>query len=138
MRLILDVFKRRWAKKLLVVGTWPRSGGNIEALVAWQRCEGTTAKYNPLATTKKMVGSLPLGGNPDQNNGNPVQEYPTKAVGLEATRLTLILPYYVDIVRHLKAGDLDQDILHDTKVAAQLATWGTGASCPKSLLASRA
>lgn len=53
-------------------------------LEAWANAEGTAAHYNPLATTLKLPGSQPLGGNPDG-----VQQYATPEQGVTATADTI-------------------------------------------------
>jgi hypothetical protein len=53
-------------------------------LVSWAKAEGTSARYNPLATTLKLPGSAPLGGNPDG-----VQQYASPEQGVQATAATI-------------------------------------------------
>jgi hypothetical protein len=50
--------------------------------VAWQTAEGTTASWNPLATTQDMPGATLF-------NSVGVKNYPSLASGVQATILTL-------------------------------------------------
>jgi hypothetical protein len=56
---------------------------NKVAVVAWQYSEFTQAEWNPLATTHPMPGSTYF-------NGSGVQNYPSLASGLEASRQTIL------------------------------------------------
>jgi peptidoglycan hydrolase CwlO-like protein len=60
----------------------PTCFDNLVALVAWQVQEGTTANWNPLATTYPMPGASDF-------NSVGVKNYVSLAQGLEATYLTL-------------------------------------------------
>jgi hypothetical protein len=53
-------------------------------LISWAKAEGTSARYNPLATTLKLPGSTALGGNPDG-----VQQYASPEQGVQATAATI-------------------------------------------------
>jgi len=71
-----------WAAQFLQTLGAPVCQSNLIAMVAWQSAEGTTAAWNPLATT------LPADGATDFN-GVGVKNYPSLAVGLAATVDTL-------------------------------------------------
>jgi peptidoglycan hydrolase CwlO-like protein len=60
----------------------PTCRDNEVAMVAWQLNEGTSADWNPLATTYSMTGA-------GYFNSSGVKNYTSLAQGLEATRLTL-------------------------------------------------
>lgn len=75
----------RWAEAFLTFIGARRERGNLVAMVAWQLAEGTSARWNPLATTWKMPGSTSF-------NGHRVQNYVSLQQGLEATRKTLSRP----------------------------------------------
>lgn len=59
------------------------------------------ADWNPLNTTQHMPGDRDLNGDPNQNGGNPVREYPDVATGIEATVKTLKNGYYPAIIQSL-------------------------------------
>lgn len=59
------------------------------------------ADWNPLNTTQHMPGDRDLGGDPNQNGGNPVREYPDVATGIAATVRTLTNGYYPAIIQSL-------------------------------------
>lgn len=60
----------------------PTCRDNEVAMVAWQLNEGTSADWNPLATTYSMPGASYF-------NSSGVKNYTSLAQGMEATRLTL-------------------------------------------------
>lgn len=90
----------------------------MNALVAWISAEGTSARFNPLATTKRMTGSTNF-------NKVGVQEYPDLRTGVEATFQTLSEHHgqgYELIVERLKVGTAAREILE----AVADSGWGTG------------
>jgi len=95
----------------------------FEILSQWEPWENANAAHNPLATTQRAPGSGPLGGNPNQNNGNPVQEYPSEDIGAKATADTLLHGGggYPAILTWLRTGELDS-----AAVAKEIGSkWGT-------------
>jgi hypothetical protein len=74
-----------WAALVLSRLGAPQCQDNLTVLVAWQVAEGTTAAYNPLATTHYMPGSTAF-------NSVGVRNFPALEVGLQATVETLRLP----------------------------------------------
>ncbi len=99
----------------------PVDSWRLEFFTHWQPFENTTAKFNPLATTQHMPGSTPLGGDPNQNNGNPVQEYLTFADGVAATVKTLQNGDYPAIIAALWT----EKIVNRAELVADIRTWGT-------------
>jgi hypothetical protein len=79
----------------------PVTAANISWLEGQAVTEGTSAKNNPLATTKILpnVPSSTLAGN-----SAGVQEYATRAGGVQATADTIA--GYPAIVAHLKSGSI--------------------------------
>jgi len=67
-----------WAAQFLQALGAPVCQNNLTVMVAWQSQEGTTAGWNPLATT------LPADGATDFNAVG-VKNYPSMAIGLAAT-----------------------------------------------------
>jgi hypothetical protein len=72
----------RWAGLFLRVMGVPVCRNNVVAVVSWQVAESTQAAWNPLATTHRMDGSTDF-------NGVGVQNYPSLAQGLQATKETI-------------------------------------------------
>lgn len=102
----------------------PVSAENIDFITSWEAAEGghwnNSATYNPLNTTLHLPGSGPMGGNPNQNGGDPVQAYKTWEDGLNATIQTLQHSRYQGIIAALHANN--------PQAAAQAAVnsgWGT-------------
>jgi len=71
-----------WAAAFLQRIGAPTCFDNLVAMVAWQVQEGTTANWNPLATTYPMPGASDF-------NSVGVKNYLSLAQGLDATYLTL-------------------------------------------------
>ena len=84
---------------------------------AWARAEGTQARYNPFATTRK--------GYPGEESFNSVgvKNYPSLAVGIEASYDTLQNGYYDHIVELLRS---DNATAEDLAKAVANSPWGTG------------
>lgn len=92
---------------------------NINYLEAQAKAEGTSARFNPLATT------LPAPGSTDFNS-HGVQNYATAQDGIDAMARTL-LSGYPNVVAHLKAGS--PSLIFDTAGGrADLNRWQTGSS----------
>ena len=72
----------QWAELFLNEMGAPACRDNLIVVVAWQLNEGTSADWNPLATTYYMPGSTSF-------NSFGVRNFASLASGLEATRLTL-------------------------------------------------
>jgi peptidoglycan hydrolase CwlO-like protein len=71
-----------WSGLFLKTMGVPSCHQNMIAVVAWQYSEFTQAAWNPLATTHPMPGSTYF-------NSSGVQNYPSLAVGLQATKSTI-------------------------------------------------
>lgn len=91
-----------------------------QVLHAWQGWENADAANNPLATTQHAPGSSPLGGNPNQNGGNPVQEYTSEDSGAKATADTLMNGNYPTLLSGLQNGNLSASAANEVRL------WGTG------------
>ena len=72
----------RWGVLFLQSLGAPVCHSNEVVMVAWQLAEFTQAAWNPLATTRPMLGSTTF-------NGAGVQNYPSLGTGLLANKLTL-------------------------------------------------
>jgi peptidoglycan hydrolase CwlO-like protein len=73
----------QWARLFLGELGAPSCRENLVALVAWQAAEGTSAAWNPLATTLPMPGSTSF-------NSVGVQNYVSLAQGVDAIHQTLL------------------------------------------------
>jgi len=89
-----------WAAEFLQTLGAPVCQSNLIAMVAWQSSEGTTASWNPLATTLSADGATDF-------NGVGVKNYPSLAIGLAATvdtlRYGLVNDGYGPVVTALQA-----------------------------------
>jgi hypothetical protein len=90
----------QWARLFLQTVGLPICSNNLVAVVAWQAAEGTSAAWNPLATTLRMPGSTSF-------NSVGVQNYRSLEEGLQATAQTLWKGYSIHgygwILYHLSA-----------------------------------
>ena len=92
----------------------------LNALDAWARMENTRAEWNPLATTMRKPGSLDF-------NSAGVQNYPDRDTGIDATAVTLALPYYEPIRAMLRQESFEREQIHSA-----LTTWsGNGGYVPR-------
>lgn len=109
--------KSRWSRDLLTRLGLPVTAENIRFLNAWQDAEGTRARFNPLATSRKAAGAT-------QFNSHGVKNYTSYEQGLQATVETLrINGYgYPAILASLKLGN-DAEA---TARAVASSEWGTG------------
>lgn len=94
-------------------------------LYAWKTAEASRASWNPFNTTLQLKNKedySPLGCDRNQNAGNPVKNYKTEDIGIEATVLTLSNSRYASLVNNLKKDASLQILSTDPS----LNTWGTG------------
>lgn len=112
------VDRGHWARRLLKEIGAPATRHNRYALVAWESAEGTTARFNPLATTRLMPGSTDF-------NSTHVKNYATVEDGVKATALTLEEAghNYEPILKHLRENAPAAKTLEAVAASA----WGTGA-----------
>ena len=75
----------------------PANSNNMALLQGWFRAEGTSAKWNPLASTERMGGTGSI-------NSVGVQNYGSMSAGVKATIRTLTNGRYNDIVKLMKKG----------------------------------
>src|SRR5437763_539972 len=72
----------QWAALLLDRLHGARCANNLIVVVAWEQQEGTSARWNPLATSYDLAGATTF-------NSAGVRNYPSLEAGLQATVLTL-------------------------------------------------
>ncbi len=123
--------EQQWATDFLTKIGAPTTGENIRFMTAWMRAEsgGGGGHFNPLNTTQHMPGSTPLGGNPNQNNGDPVQNFTNYQQGIDANAQVLNNGRYQGILDALMQGN------NAMSAAQALANspWGTGSLVEKVL-----
>lgn len=93
----------------------PKTAENQRALIAWARAEGTSASFNPLATTQGATGASNF-------NSVGVKNYPSYEVGLDATVKTLRNGRYENILAALRRGTNAMEVGQ----AVEDSPWGTG------------
>ncbi len=76
------VTREDFARRLLDAIDAPVTQRNLWALVSWMQAEGSTATFNPLATTQEMPGATNF-------NSVGVKNYKSLEQGVEATAKTL-------------------------------------------------
>lgn len=91
-------------------------------LRAWAQAEGTSARWNPFATTQRMTGSTTTKNPNGTPNSAGVQDYLTWVQGVNATAKTILNGRYGPLVAALRKGT------DRYAMAAALAAspWGTG------------
>ena len=92
---------------------------NQDFLARWIPREGTKAANNPLATTQSEPGATNF-------NSIGVKNYPTAALGIQATVKTLTNGHYNDILQGIASGNADT-IDSNGGFAHGLSTWSGGA-----------
>lgn len=97
----------------------PQGQRNIDFLEAQAKAEGTSATYNPLATTLTLPGSTDF-------NAAGVQSYATPGDGITAMARTLLAGYPA-IVANLQKAD-PEAITGTAAGRADLNRWSTGTS----------
>ena len=115
-------YSKAWGIALLRRLGAPVNAENLKLLDAWSRAEGGRAKFNPLNTTQPAKGATNL-------NKVGVKNYPSEAVGLDATYRTLTNGRYGPILASLRAGRPAVETAR--KIAAS--PWGTGSGVSRVL-----
>jgi hypothetical protein len=115
----------QWAKDFLTRLNAPITSENMRAITAWEKAEGTAARFNPLATTQS-------GFNGETNfNSVGVKNYMSYADGLDANVKVINNGLYSNILAALQRGD----DAHSVALAITNSPWGTGALVDKILSA---
>jgi len=92
--------RAEWASDFLNVCGLPVTQNNLVSIVAWIASEDSHALFNPLDTTRDWPDATAY----NNNDGNPVKNYPTYLAGLAATKATLENGYYTDIIDDLRVS----------------------------------
>jgi hypothetical protein len=114
------VKRGEWAAHLAnALGNSSPDALTLNWVSAWLAGEGTKARYNPLATCKKMPGSTPF------NPPACVQNYTDHQTGIDATVKTLMhgYPGYEDMREGIRTNDPERAMR-----GLYAAPWGTNGS----------
>jgi hypothetical protein len=96
----------------------PVTGANLDAFAAWAAGEGTCARFNPLATTQPEPGAVAFNNLP---GGGHVWNYPSFAVGVQATTTALTNGLYQPVIDAFRASAG----LAAVAAAVERSPWGT-------------
>ena len=107
--------RQRFGTDLLKRLGMPQTQENLRAMMAWQAAEGTSAAFNPLATTRQAPGATDL-------NSVGVKNFRSYEQGLQTTIDTLRNGLYGDILAALRDGTSASRVAR----AVAESPWGTG------------
>jgi hypothetical protein len=113
-----------WADTLLAALGAPDTTNNQQKLAAWNACEGNLTGGSGLGINNPFNTTLKYGGGMSVNSAG-VKSYPSLAVGLKATLMTIGAPRYAKIVANLRADGPQGDFA----AAVGASGWGTSGSC---------
>jgi hypothetical protein len=106
----------RWAHDFLERLGMPVTSENVRAVVAWQRAEGTAARFNPLATTQGgFAGATKF-------NSVGVKNYATYDDGIAANIKAITNGRYENVLAALRHGDSAIAVARAIKDSP----WGSG------------
>ncbi len=99
----------------------PLTAQNVRALELWAGSEGTSARYNPLATTLgSQASGVTIAGSTDFNSVG-VQNYPNESTGVNATVQTLKQSNFAQIRNSL----VNAQDASNTVAAINASNWGS-------------
>jgi hypothetical protein len=107
------------------IGIPKPNSSQIAFIKSWKQKEASLATFNPFNSILKKPGSKPF----NTNNGFPVQNYPDRATGLNATLNTLLDKRYSEIIKAIKNIKTDQDI-NKAMQAVNDSPWGSNFTPP--------
>jgi hypothetical protein len=109
---------RQFGSAVLARISAPTTSANLDSFAAWAAGEGSCARFNPLATTQPEPGATPFN---NLSGGGHVWNYPSFAVGLQATTTALTNGLYQAVIVAFRAS------AGVTAVAAAVegSPWGT-------------
>ena len=107
--------RQRFGTDLLKRLGMPQTQENVRAMMAWQAAEGTSAAFNPLATTRQAPGATDL-------NSVGVKNFRSYEQGLQTTIDTLRNGLYGNILAALRDGKSAARVAQ----AVAESPWGTG------------
>jgi ethanolamine ammonia-lyase large subunit len=106
----------QWAKDFLTRINMPVTSENVKAIVAWEKAEGTAARFNPLATTQGgFAGATKF-------NSVGVKNYVSYDDGIAANAKVIQNGLYPNILAALQKGTSAMDVAQAIKASP----WGTG------------
>jgi hypothetical protein len=106
----------QWARDFLTKVGMPITSENVRAVSAWEQAEGTSASFNPLATTQSGFSGE------TRFNSVGVKNYATYQDGIDANAHALLNGRYTNILDALRAGNSATAVAQ----AIQNSPWGTG------------
>jgi len=109
---------QQFASAVLADIAAPLTTSNLGAFAAWAAGENTCAQFNPLATTQPEPGATPFNTLTD---GGHVWNYPTLAVGVEATTTALTNGRYGPVISAFRADAGEAAVA----AAVEASPWGT-------------
>lgn len=117
----------KWARDFLTKIGMPITSENVRAISAWEQAEGTSAQFNPLATTQ--------GGYAGEWSFNSVgvKNYLSYQDGIDANAKAIENGRYGNILGALKAGNNAMGVAQ----AIANSPWGTGSLVEKILAAQK-
>ena len=118
----------QWAVDFLkTIGNINPTDDTIAFVVAWEKAEGTSATFNPLATTQYMPGSTNF-------NSVGVKNYASYADGLTANAFVLRNGLYPSLLHALMTNDENNLGFHShsiaNNIAGDLSVWVSGQRVP--------
>jgi hypothetical protein len=106
----------QWAKDFLNKINMPVTSENMRLMVAWQKAEGTKARFNPLATTQGgFAGSTKF-------NSVGVKNFATYQDGIDANAKVIRNGLYENVLAALRKGTSAEEVAQ----AIAASPWGTG------------
>ena len=105
----------KFAVDVLAKLAMPQTQENVRAIVAWAKAEGTSASFNPLATTRTAANTTDF-------NSVGVKNYPSYDEGVDATVATLRNGRYPNILAAFANGNDAMAVAR----AVEASPWGTG------------
>ena len=98
---------------------------NIRFLNAWRQAENTKASNNPFATTINYKNDPEMTKFNLANRGQGVKNFSTLEYGVDATAITMKLPYYNSLIQKLQQDNITaMELAKDSS----LDKWGTGSA----------
>ena len=106
----------QWARDFLTKVGMPITSENVRAISAWEQAEGTSASFNPLATTQSGFSGE------TRFNSVGVKNYAKYQDGIDANAHALLNGRYTNILDALRTGTSATAVAQ----AIQASPWGTG------------
>ncbi|MGQ0824457.1 MAG: hypothetical protein ACT4OX_05385 [Actinomycetota bacterium] len=106
----------KWAHDFLDALSMPKTAENVSAMTAWQQAEGTSARFNPLATTQGGFDGA------TKFNSVGVKNYASYEDGIAANIRAITNGRYENVLAALRRGDSAMAVAD----AIAASPWGSG------------